>query len=112
MSDFQGCYRQVFTSAVNTQNVVTIAAGKAGRLTMVLVTYSASTTQNITVVLDNGAGPAYDVTLNTIAISAGTQGIYLPATPIPFNADDQIVVTAPALAAQTSSIAVYVNRLA
>lgn len=112
MSDFQGCQRFNNTSAVNTQNVVTVAAGRAGRLTLVLVTYSASTTQNITVVLDNGLGTAYDVTLNTIAISATTQGIYLPTVPIPFNADDAIVVTAPALASQTSSIAVYVNRLA
>jgi hypothetical protein len=79
---------------------------------MVTVTYSSSTTQNITVTLNSGAGAAYNVVFNTIAISSGTQGVYIPSTPIPFNADDTITVAAPALASQTSSIAIYLDRAA
>lgn len=110
MGDFRGCERYTQTSATNTINTVTVSPKAAGRVMFVTVSYSASTTQNVTIVLDSGAGAAFDFTLNTIAISAATSGSYLPTTPPPFNADDAIVVTAPALAAQTSSIAVYINR--
>jgi|ERR1051326_915489 hypothetical protein len=112
MSDFQGCTRLTQTSATNSINNLSSSAGKAFRLRMVAVSYSASTTQNITVTLTSGAGAAFNILLNTIAISSGTQGVYIPSTPIPFNSDDVITVSAPALASQTSSIVIYLDRLA
>src|ERR1041385_4778862 len=112
MADYSGVTRFTQTSAVNTQNVLASTTGKAYRLRMVTVTYSASTTQSVPVVLTSGAGAGYNATLNTISISATTSGSYIPTTPIPINSDDAITVTAPALAGQTSSIAIYLDRLA
>lgn len=112
MSDYQGPLRTVATSAVNTLNTVSTGTGKAGRLRMVTVSYSGPTTQAVTVTLDSGAGPAYDFVLNTITPVSGTPsiGIYVPTTPIPISADDAIVVSAPQVAAVTSSVAIYVER--
>lgn len=112
MSDYQGPLRTTNTSAVNTLNTVSTSVGKAARLRMVTVAYSGPTTQAVTVTLDSGAGPAFDFVLNTITPVSGTPSIgsYVPATPIPLASDDVIVVTAPGVAAVTSSVAIYVER--
>lgn len=112
MSDYAGVTRIVGTSGTNAINNTSTVVGKAYRLRMVTVSYSLSTTQSVTVTLISGAGAAYNVVLNTISISATTTGVYIPVTPIPINADDIITVSAPALVAQTSSIAIYADRLA
>jgi hypothetical protein len=49
------------------------------------------------------------VVLNTITL-ANNQGVFIPATPIPINADDSILVAAPAVASVTSSVAIYLDR--
>lgn len=112
MADYEGAHRTVGTSAVNTTQTVSYGPGKAGRLRMVQVSYSGPTVQTVTVTLNSGAGTAYDFVLNTITPVSGTPSIgsYVPATPIPINADDAIDVTAPQVAAVTSSIAIYVER--
>jgi hypothetical protein len=79
---------------------------------MVTVTYSGSVTANVTVTLVSGLGAAFNVVLNTIVITATTQGVYIPSTPIPINADDIITASAPGVAAVISSVAIYVDRLA
>lgn len=109
-NDYAGCKRYAVTSAVNTINTVTTDILKPAKLRLVTVTYSGSVTTNVTVTLVSGAGAAFNCVLNTIAISAGTTGVYIPATPVPFNADDTIQVSAPAVAAVTSSVTIYVDR--
>lgn len=111
MADYSGPLRVVGTSLADTAQTVSTTVGKSLLLKAVHVRYSASVTQNVTVVLNSGAGAAYDVTLNTIAISSGTQGVYLPSVPIPIAADDVVDVTAPAGGGViTSSIAIYADR--
>lgn len=111
MSDYQGCTRLVQTSGTNAQNVLASTAGKPYRLRMVTVAYSGTASGSVTVVLTSGAGAGYSVTLNSITL-ANNQGVYIPSTPIPVNADDVITVTAPAVASVTSSVAIYLDRLA
>lgn len=110
MPDFRGCLRQIGVSGTNAVNNVTVAAAKPGLLRLVTVVYSAAQTGNVTVTLDSGAGAAYDIVFNTIVLASATSGFYIPSTPIPFNADDAIVVSAPALSGGTSTIAIYVDR--
>lgn len=113
MSDFQGCRRYVATSATNTLNTVATTAGKAGRLRMVTCVYSGTTAGTVTVVLTSGAGAGYSTQFNSFAtttVGSVSQGSYVPTTPIPFNADDVITVSAPAVTAQTSAVAVYVDH--
>lgn len=112
MGDYRGPYRVVVTSAANG---VGTAASPVTPIPIILkyitVKYSGSVTQNVTVTLDSGAGPAYDTLLNTIVITAGTQGTYFPSVPLPISADDQVVVSAPAGGVGvTSSIAIYCDR--
>lgn len=112
MADYRGPYRVAATSAANG---VGTAASPVNPIPLFLkyitVKYSGTVTQNVTVTLDCGAGPAYDCLLQTIAISSGTQGTYFPAVPLPIAADDQIVVSAPAGGVGvTSSIAIYCDR--
>jgi len=111
LSDYTGCTRIVATSAVNTLNTVTTTVGKAYRLRMVTVTYSGTSTATPTVTLVSGAGAGYNVILNSITLAAN-QGVYIPTTPVPVNADDQISVAAPGVASVTSSVTIYVDRLA
>lgn len=111
MSDYAGGLRTVQTSGTNAINNLATAVGKATRLRMVTVAYSGTAAGSVTVTLTSGAGAAYSVLLNTITLAAN-QGVYIPATPIPINADDIISVSAPAVAAVTSSIAIYTDRLA
>lgn len=109
-NDYAGCRRYAQTSATNSLNTLSTDILKPAKLRMVTVVYSGSVTANVTVTLVSGAGAAYNVVLNTIVISAGTQGVYIPATPVPFNADDVITVSAPAVAAVTSAVTMYIDR--
>lgn len=111
MADYSGPMRVASTSAANALLTLNTTAGKPMLLKAVHVKYSGSVTQNVTVTLDSGAGAAYDVILNTIAISAGTTGVYLPSVPIPVAADDIISVAAPAGGSGvTASVAIYLDR--
>lgn len=111
MSDYAGCNRTVQTSGVNATNTLATTVGKANRLRMVTVAYSGAATGSVTVTLTSGAGAAYNVVLSTITL-ANNQGVYVPTPPIPVNADDVITVSAPAVAAVTSSVTIYTDRLA
>lgn len=111
MGDYRGPYVVSGTSAANAVlNVSAPATSKAVYLKAVFVKYSATVTQNVTVTLNSALGASFDITLNTIAISAGTQGTYLPAVPIPVAAGDTIDVSAPAGGGGvTSTIAIYAD---
>jgi hypothetical protein len=110
-NDYSGCLRAVQTSGTNSPNNLSSAGSlaKAAKLRMVTVAYSGTATGSVTVTLTSGAGAGYSVALNTITL-ANNQGVFIPATPIPINADDSILVAAPAVASVTSSVAIYLDR--
>jgi hypothetical protein len=110
-NDYSGCLRVVQTSGTNSPNNLSSAGSlaKAAKLRMVTVAYSGTATGSVTVTLTSGAGAGYSVALNTITL-ANNQGVFIPATPIPINADDSILVAAPAVASVTSSVAIYLDR--
>lgn len=112
MTDYAGPYRIIGTSGSNAP--VTVSAPAVAvpvHVKLVTVKYSGTVTQNVTVTLNSGAGAGYDVVLNTIAISSGTTGFWIPAFPLPVAADDTIDVTAPAGGSGvTCAIAIYCDR--
>jgi len=112
MGDYRGPYRIVGTSAANAPITVTSPTAPIPLfLKYIVVKYSGSVTQNVTVTLNCGSGAAYDVVLNTMAISSGTQGAYLPTVALPIAADDTVDVLAPAGGVGiTASIAIYCDR--
>jgi len=113
VSDYYGCARFNQTSGTNATNTLATTSGKAGRLRMVTVTYSGGTAGSATVTLTSGLGSGYNVLLNSITTSGTPSvGVYIPTTPIPVNSDDVITVVGAAVTAQTSSIAIYLDRLA
>lgn len=86
---------------------VSTPIGNVRRILLVTVKYTANVTANVTITLNSGAGTDRDTLLNTIALSAGTDGKYVPAAPLIISPDDTIDVFAPLLASQTSSVAIY-----
>jgi hypothetical protein len=104
-----GRLRGAEAGTANTQ-LVSTHSGEKGDLLMVTCKYSAAPTQaGVTVTLDSGAGAAYDVVLNTGSANAQTT-VWQPSAPVPFFADDAIVVTAPAGGAViTASVTIYTN---
>ncbi len=86
--------------------LATLAKG-VRRLIGVTVKYSAAASVAVTITLDSQLGATFDRQLNTITLTAETEGDYYPAHDV-FMADgDTIKVFAPLLAAQTSSVAIY-----
>jgi len=109
----------VGTSAADTALTISTAATTpaAGppvvrRLLYVTVPYSATPTQaGVTVVLNSGAGGAYDTILDTGAANE-EDGVYEPTSEIRILPGDTIDVIAPAGGGViTSSIAIYTERL-
>ena len=86
---------------------VSTATGNVRRILLVTVKYTANATVNVTITLNSGAGADRDVILQTIALSAATNGIWIPTAPVLISPDDVIDVFAPLLAAKTSSVAIY-----
>lgn len=86
---------------------VSTSTGERRRILFVTVKYSGSATVNVTVTLNSGAGAAWDVILQTIALSAATQGIWIPDRDVVISADDVFDVFAPLLSSETSSVAIY-----
>lgn len=94
-------------SASGANLTVSTLPGEPRRLLFVTVKYSGSATVNVTVTLNSGAGAAWDTILNTIALSAATEGIWIPDKDVILSADDAIDVFAPLLSAKTSAVAIY-----
>ena len=86
------------TSAADTALTVrTPATGtRVRRLVAVIVRYSATVTKTATVTYNAGHGAGYDSLLNTISITSGTDGRWVPEEPILIAADDTIDVVAAA----------------
>ena len=86
---------------------VSTESGNLRRLLFVTVKYTANATVNVTITLNSGAGSDRDTVLNTIALSAATDGKWIPSGVVIISSDDTIDVFAPLLASQTSSVAIY-----
>lgn len=114
MSDYTGATRVTGQSASGATQTVTSTTGKAYRLRMVTVVFNGGTAAGTVVTtLVSGAGAAYNVALNSTAVAGTTPtAVWIPSTPIPVNSDDQISVAVPAITAQVSSCAIYLDRLA
>lgn len=104
--------RHTDTSAADTVLTLTSPTGNARLLEMVTAQYSASVTANVTITHKSGAGAAFDAVLGTIVITAGTDGSFIPAIPIPMMPDDAIEAVADAGgAAITSGVSIYESSL-
>lgn len=86
---------------------VSTPTGNVRRILLVTVKYTANATVNVTTTLNSGAGADRNTLLDTIALSASTDGTFLPAAPLIISADDTIDVFAPLLASETSSVTIY-----
>ena len=95
------------TSASGAAQTCSTNAVEGRTLRAVTVKYSAALTGTITVTLNSGAGAGFDTLLQNISLTSATDGVYIPAQPLPLLAGDAIDVVAPALAAQTSAVAIY-----
>lgn len=94
-------------SASGATLTVSTPLGNVRRILLVTVKYTANATVNVTITLNSGAGADRNTLLNTIALSAGTDGKFIPAAPLIISADDAIDVFAPLLSSETSSVAIY-----
>ena len=108
--------RWVGTSAANTAQTISTSVSTSPpvvrRLLWVGVHYSASPTQTgVTVVLNSGAGSAYDVVLKTGTANA-QDTFYEPTSEIRILPDDAIDVTAPAAGGViTSGVVICTEQL-
>lgn len=93
---------------------VTISTDTSGskRLLFVVVAYSASPTQaGTTVVLNSGAGAAFDATMNTGTANA-RYNVYIPDGEVIIVDGDAVDVTAPAGGAGiTASVSIYTETV-
>lgn len=103
--------RTTGTSTANAAQTVStppVGVQSRRRLLFVTVVYSAAVTLNVTVTLNSGAGAAFDTLLQTIALSANTDGLFIPDGDVDIQSDDVIDVLAPAGGAGvTSAVAIY-----
>lgn len=104
--------RSYETSAANTELTVSTptARGRVQRLLSVLAKYSANVTVNVTVTLNAAHGAAYDTLLQTIALSAAQNGVWLPDAEILLEPDDAIDVVAPAGGAGVTAAVTILTR--
>lgn len=94
-------------SDVGVDLTVSTPAGSIRKILFVTVKYTANATVNVTITLNSGAGSDRDTVLDTIALSAGTDGKYVPSAPLIISDDDTIDVFAPLLSLETSSVVIY-----
>lgn len=80
-------------------------------LKQVTVHYDSAVTQDVTVTLNSGAGPAYDTVSATISLSNAQDGVFLPEKPVELMGDDVIDVAAPAGGANVKSGITIVTEL-
>lgn len=88
--------RDTGKSDPDTALAVSTFVGHRRKLLFVTVKYSAAVTQNVTVTLNSGMGPAWDTLWATISLVAGKDGVYTPDGDMTFADDDVIDVAAPA----------------
>ncbi len=101
-------YRYSNESVANTALTVSTATGLIHRILFVTVKYSAGVTKNVTITLNSGAGAAWDTLLATIALSAATDGLWIPDAEFMIEPDDVIDVLAPAGGSGvTADVAIY-----
>lgn len=81
-------------------------ADRPWRLKSVHVRYSAAFTGSATIRIDSALGAAYDEVVAPLSFTAETEQVFRPTEEMCFNADDNIEVIAPLLAAETSIIEV------
>jgi hypothetical protein len=100
-------------SAVATELTLTSTSSSAGknaprawRLRTVHVTYTGAFTGSVTIKIVSALGTEYDEVLGPLSFTAETEQVLRPNDTMLYNADDQIEVVAPLLAAQTSQIEV------
>ena len=100
--------RKTGESAANTQLTVSTTITDIVRVLFVTVKYSANVTQNVTVTLKSGQGTAWDTLLATIALSAASDGVFIPDEALYIESDDNLDVVAPAGGVGvTAAIAIY-----
>ena len=99
-------------SAANSIITVTTPVGRVRRILYVTVVYSTSVTEAVTVTLNSGAGANWDTLLQTIVLTAATDGVWIPDGDLFITDDDVLVVTAPAAGgSDTAAIAIYTESL-
>ena len=86
---------------------VSTPTGNVRRILLVTVKYTANATVNVTLTLNSGAGADRNTVIQTIVLSAATDGSYIPAAPLIISDNDTIDVFAPLLSSETSSVAIY-----
>lgn len=70
--------------------------GDVKTLIAVYIAYSANVTQNVTVTINSALGSAWDILLNTMALSTNRYGVYIPDKDVPLYPGDTIDVLMPA----------------
>lgn len=104
----QSCERHTEQSGANAAKTTSTPTGQTRKILWATVKYSADVTQNVTVTLNSGAGPAWDTLLGTIVLTSARAGFWIPENPLTIIDDDVIDLVAPAGgAAITSAAAIY-----
>lgn len=99
-------------SGADAELTLSTASGRVRRILFVTVKYSGSVTKNVTITLNSGAGSNWDTLLQTIALSAATDGVWIPDEETDLADDDVIDVVAPAGGVGvTAAVAVYTKVL-
>ncbi len=100
--------RHTEQSGANAAKTTSTPTGMTRQVLWVTVKYSADVTQNVTVILNSGAGDAWDTLLGTIVLTDARSGFWIPDAALPIADDDVIDVLAPAGGAGvTSAAAIY-----
>lgn len=100
-------------SATNTDiTIASLTDTRPRRLVSVSIKYSANSSTTVTVThnyLGGPGGTSYDVLLNSTALAAQTDYIFLPSEEIWLSGNDTVTVLAPAVAAATAAVVIEVE---
>lgn len=109
----QDAIQQVFygTSASGAAQTVSTDTEGVRRIIMVTVKYSAAQTATVTCTLNANAGSGYDTLLQNISFANATDGVWIPDREVRLTGGDALDVVAPLLAAQTSAVQIYTEKL-
>lgn len=99
-------------SGSNAAQTVSVSGGQRRRLLYVTVKYSGPVTQSVTITLKSHAGAAWDTLLQTIELTAASDGLWIPDGNLRLSNNDAVDVLAPAGGAGvTSAVAIYLEIL-
>lgn len=105
-------HRHSQLSGANAIQTINIPIGGLKQILYATVLWSASATKDVVFTLDSGLGSGYDTIINTLTVTTGTDGIWLPTAEIIIGTDDIIKCVAEAGGvAITSALAVYFRTL-